>query len=275
MKKLTVILAVVLVLCVCAAVLITVRLNNGGEPVTEPTTTATTVPQPSTEEATDESSPEPTTVSEESSGLDITYETTTKFEAKAVRRNFKNQTSRFKLYKQVIESTFNPDVADIFFYDITHDGQADMITVTPLYNEETGKAVGRIIQLFTVTKENTVTEIFRDFGGISSSGNGISCYVTEREGEDCLLIVKDELDGSTGKLSYSVFYVREDAKVITKASGQYAQKEDMDYDSEAAFNNYSAQAEEQINSAHTVIFDYHHPKAVSSKIDAAFKEYLK
>ena len=218
---------------------------------------------------------EVTTVQEEISTLDITYEPTTVFEARAVKREFKNQTDRFKLYKQVFDSTFNPEVADVFFYDITHDTLADMIVITPLYDEETGKAVGRIIQLFTVTRENTVTEIFRDFGGIRSSGNGISCYVTERDGEDCLLIVKEELDGSVGRLSYSVFYVKEDASVITRASGQYSQSEDMDYDSEVAFNSYSEQAEAQISVAHTVLFDYRHPKAVSSKADVAFEGYLK
>lgn len=275
MKKLTVILAVVLVLCVGAAVFITVWLNKSGKPVEEPTTTTTaTTTEIPTEEDTSESVSEPTTVKEEISKLDITYETTTVFEARAVKRKFKNQDDRFKLYKQVLEATFNTEVADVFFYDITHDSLADMIVITPLYNEETGKAVGRIIQLFTVTKENTVTEIFRDFGGIRSSGNGISCYVTERDGEDYLLIVKDELDGSVGKLSYSIFYVKEDGKVITKASGQYSQSEDMDYDSEAAFDNYSAQAEAQVNTAHTVLFDYHHPKAVSSKIDVAFEGYF-
>lgn len=275
MKKLTVILAVVLVLCVGAAVFITVWLNKSGKPVEEPTTTTTaTTTEIPPEEDTSESVSEPTTVKEEISKLDITYETTTVFEARAVKRKFKNQDDRFKLYKQVLEATFNTEVADVFFYDITHDSLADMIVITPLYNEETGKAVGRIIQLFTVTKENTVTEIFRDFGGIRSSGNGISCYVTECDGEDYLLIVKDELDGSVGKLSYSIFYVKEDGKVITKASGQYSQSEDMDYDSEAAFDNYSAQAEAQVNAAHTVLFDYHHPKAVSSKIDVAFEGYF-
>ena len=49
----------------------------------------------------------------------------------------------------------------------------------------------------------------------------------------------------------------------------------MDYDSEAAFNNYSEQMEAQVNAAHTVLFDYRHPKAVSSKIDSAFEGYLK
>lgn len=276
MKKLTIVLAVVLVLCVAAAVLVTVWINKTGKPVEEATTTrAPTTNEISTEENTNESSPEVTTVQEEASKLDITYEPTTVFEARAVRREFKNQHSRFKLYKQVLETTVNPEVADVFFYDITHDTLADMIVLTPLYDEETGKAVGKIIQLLTVTNKNTVTEIFRDFGGIRSSGNGISCYVTERDGEDCLLIVKEELEGSVGKLSYSVFYVREDGSVITRASGQYSQSEDMDYDSEAAFNSYSEQAEAQVSAAHTVLFDYRHPKAVSSKIDVAFKGYLK
>lgn len=275
MKKLTTVLAVVLVLCVAAAVLVTVWINKSGRPVEEVTTTAPTTTEHLTEEDTSESSPEVTTVQEEASKLDITYEPTTVFEARAVKREFKKQSDRFKLYKQVLKTTVNPEVADVFFYDITHDSLADMIVITPLYDEETGKAVGRIIQLFTVTQENTVTEIFRDFGGIRSSGNGISCYVTERDGEDCLLIVKEELDGSVGKLSYSVFYVREDGSVITRASGQYSQSEDMDYDSEAAFNSYSEQAEAQVNAAHTVLFDYRHPKAVSSKIDVAFKGYLK
>ena len=276
MKKLTIVLAVVLVLCVAAAVLVTVWINKNGKPVEEVTTTqAPTTIEISTEENTGESSPEVTTVQEEESKLDITYESTTVFEARAVKREFKKQSDRFRLYKQVLETTVNPEVADVFFYDITHDALADMIVITPLYDEETSKAVGRIIQLFTITNENTVTEIFRDFGGIRSSGNGISCYVTERDGEDCLLIVKEELDGSVGKLSYSVFYVREDGSVITRASGQYSQSEDMDYDSEAAFNSYSEQAEAQVNAAHTVLFDYRHPKAVSSKIDVAFKDYLK
>ena len=44
---------------------------------------------------------------------------------------------------------------------------------------------------------------------------------------------------------------------------------------EAAFNSYSEQAEAQVSAAHTVLFDYRRPKAVSSKIDVAFKGYLK
>lgn len=275
MKKLTIVLAVVLVLCVACAVLVTVWINKNGKPAEEVTTTAPTTTEITSEADTSEAFSEVTTVQEEASTLDITYETTAVFEARAVKREFKKQHDRFRLYKQVLESTVNPEVADVFFYDITHDSLADMIVITPLYDEETNKAVGRIIQLFTITRENTVTEIFRDFGGTRSSGNGISCYVTEREGEDCLLIVKEELDGSVGKLSYSVFYVREDGSVITRASGQYSQSEDMDYDSEAAFNSYSEQMEAQVNAAHTVLFDYRHPKAVSSKIDVAFKEYLK
>ena len=274
MKKLTTVLAVVLVLCVAAAVLVTVWINKSPKPVEEAVTTAPTT-ETASETDTSEVSSEVTTVQEEASALDITYEPTTVFEARAVKREFKKQQDRFRLYKQVLESTVNPEVADVFFYDVTHDTLADMIVITPLYDEETGKAVGRIIQLFTITRENTVTEIFRDFGGIRSSGNGISCYVTERDGEDCLLIVKEELDGSVGKLSYSVFYVREDGSVITRASGQYSQSEDMDYDGEAAFNNYSEQMEAQVNAAHTVLFDYRHPKAVSSKIDVAFKGYIK
>ena len=275
MKKLTIVLAVVLVLCVAGAVLVTVWINRGGKPAEEVTATAPAATETSAEESTSEAASEITTVQEESSRLDITYEPTTVFEARAVKREFKNQQDRFRLYRQVLETTVNPETADVFFYDITHDGLADMIVITPLYDEETGKEVGRIIQLFTITRENTVTEIFRDFGGIRSAGNGISCYVTERDGEDCLLIVKEELEGSIGKLSYSVFYVREDGSVITRASGQYSQSEDMDYDSEAAFNSYSEQAEAQVSAAHTVLFDYRHPKAVSSKIDAAFEEYLK
>lgn len=275
MKKLTLVLAVVLVLCVAGAVLVTVWINKNGKPVEEVTTTAPTTTEITFEPDTSEAFSEVTTVQEEASTLDITYETTAVFEARTVKRVFKKQNDRFKLYKQVLKTTVNPEVADVFFYDITHDSLADMIVITPLYDEETGKSVGRIIQLFTITRENTVTEIFRDFGGTRSSGNGISCYVTEREGEDCLLIVKEELDGSVGRLSYSVFYVREDGSVITRASGQYSQSEDMDYDSEAAFNSYSEQMEAQVNAAHTVLFDYRHPKAVSSKIDSAFEGYLK
>ncbi|MBQ7099990.1 MAG: hypothetical protein IJN81_00045 [Clostridia bacterium] len=275
MKKLTVVLAVVLVLCVAGAVLVTVWLNRSGKPVENATATQAPTTEITSESDTTESASEATTVQEESSKLDITYEPTTVFEVKAVKREFKGQQDRFKLYKQVLEATVNPEVADVFFYDITHDSLADMIVITPLYDEETGKDVGRIIQLFTITQENTVTEIFRDFGGIRSSGNGISCYVTERDGKDCLLIVKDELDGSVGKLSYSVFYVREDGSVIIRASGQYSQSEDMDYESEAAFNSYSEQAEAQVSAAHTVLFDYRRPDAVSSEIDSAFKDYLK
>ncbi len=275
MKKLTLVLAVVLVLCVAGAVLVTVMINKNGNPVKEVITATPSASELFVEDNVSESVSELTTVYEESSTLNITYETTTVFEAKAVKREFKNQQERFRLYKQVLEATVNPAVADVFFYDITHDSLADMIVITPLYDEEANKAVGRIIQLFTITRENTVTEIFRDFGGIRSTGNGISCYVTERDGEDCLLIVKEELEGSVGKLSYSVFYVREDGSVITRASGQYSQSEEMDYDSEAAFNNYSDRAEAQINAAHTVLFDYRHPKAVSSKIDSSFEGYLK
>lgn len=274
MKKLTIVLAVVLVLCVAGAVLATIWINRSDKPVEEFTTTVPATSEIPSQEDTSESLPEATTVQEESSKLDITYEPTTVFEARAVKREFKKQSDRFRLYKQVLETTVNPETADVFFYDITHDALADMIVITPLYDEETGKAVGRIIQLFTITRENTVTEIFRDFGGIRSSGNGISCYVTERDGKDCLLIVKEELDGSIGKLSYSVFYVKEDGSVITRASGQYSQSEDMNYDSEAAFNSYSEQAEAQVNAAHSVLFDYRQPQAVSSKVDVAFNGYL-
>ena len=116
-----------------------------------------------------------------------------------------------------------------------------MIVLTPIINENTKKTVGKVIQLYTITGEeqNTVTEIFRDYGGISPSGSGISCYVIEQEGEDYLLIIKDELDEGAGLLSYRIIHVLEDGRVITRASSHYNTPEGMDYDTEAAFDYYS------------------------------------
>lgn len=274
-------LLALLAILVVAAVAVTVFARKSGATVGEETTSyveETTVPEEesATVEDTSESTPERTTVKEEISKLDISYEATTVFETKQLKRKFKGQDDRFKIYKKIFEENFDPKIADVFFYDITHDGKADMLVLTPIINEDTKKTVGRILQLFTITgeKQNTVTEIFRDFGGINTTGSGFSCYVTEQEGEDCLLIIKDEMDEGAGRLSYRIVYVLEDGTVITKASSHYNTPEGMDYDTEAAFNYYSEQLDVQLTSAHTTLFDYRHPKAVSSKADVAFKEYL-
>lgn len=276
-------LLALLAICVVAAIAVTVFARKGGATVgSEETTTyfneeETTKPEESsTNEELSETKPERTTVKEEISKLDISYEATTVFESKLTKRKFKGQEDRFKVYKKIFDETFDPKTADVFFYDITHDGKADMIVLTPIVNENTKKTVGRIIQLFTITgeKQNTVTEIFRDYGGINTTGNGFSCYVTEQEGEDCLLIIKDEMDEGAGRLSYRIIYVLEDGSVITKASSHYNTSEGMDYDTEAAFNYYSEQLDIQLTAAHTTLFDYRHPKAVSSKAETAFKEHL-
>ncbi len=276
MKKISIILVAVLVASICAAVGVTVWVNKISRP---PAQSSETTAEQATSEITEAESgkaseSEAQTVKEEISKLDINYETTVPFEPKLEKREFKKQTDRFKLYKTVFDSMFDEATADVFFYDITHDGLADMLVLTPLVNSESQETVGKIIQLFTVTKDNTVTEIFRDYGGISTSGNGISCYITEREGEDFLLIVKDQLDEATGKLSYQICYVLSDSTVITKVTGQYVNRENTNYDSEAALNAYSAELEAQIALAHTVLFDYQHPNAVSSKAETAFGEYL-
>ncbi|MBQ3603678.1 MAG: hypothetical protein IJA02_07550 [Clostridia bacterium] len=275
-------LLALLAILVVAAVAVTVFARKSGATVGEETTSyveETTVPveESATVEDTSESTPERTTVKEEISKLDISYEATTVFETKQLKRKFKGQDDRFKIYKKIFEENFDPKTADVFFYDITHDGKADMLVLTPIINEDTKKTVGRILQLFTITgeKQNTVTEIFRDFGGINTTGSGFSCYVTEQEGEDCLLIIKDEMDEGAGRLSYRIVYVVEDGTVITKASSHYNTPEGMDYDTEAAFNYYSEQLDAQLISAHTTLFDYRHPKAVSSKAEKAFKDYIK
>lgn len=286
MKKLFNVLLAVLAVLVVAAVLVTVFVRKGGDPVgeeettTAPTTVAQDETQPDEENTTETEGStakvEKSTVKEEISKLDISYEATTVFKAKTTKRKFKNQDDRFKVYKAIFDETFDAETADVFFYDITHDGKADMIVLTPIVNENTKQTVGKVIQLFTITgeKQNTVTEIFRDYGGISASGSGISCYVTEQEGEDYLLIIKDEMDEGAGKLSYKVIYVKEDGTVINRASSHYNTPEGMDYDTEAAFNYYSEQVENQMTAAHTTLFDYRYPKAVSSKAEAAFKEYM-
>lgn len=275
-------LLALLAILVVAAVAVTVFARKSGATVGEETTSyveETTVPEEesATVEDTSESIPERTTVKEEISKLDISYEATTIFETKQLKRKFKGQDDRFKIYKKIFEENFDPKTADVFFYDITHDGKADMLVLTPIINEDTKKTVGRILQLFTITgeKQNTVTEIFRDFGGINTTGSGFSCYVTEQEGEDCLLIIKDEMDEGAGRLSYRIVYVLEDGTVITKASSHYNTPEGMDYDTEEAFNYYSEQLDVQLTSAHTTLFDYRHPKAVSSKAEKAFKDYIK
>lgn len=275
-------LLALLAILVVAAVAVTVFARKSGATVGEETTSyveETTVPEEesATVEDTSESIPERTTVKEEISKLDISYEATTVFETKQLKRKFKGQDDRFKIYKKIFEENFDPKTADVFFYDITHDGKADMLVLTPIINEDTKKTVGRILQLFTITgeKQNTVTEIFRDFGGINTTGSGFSCYVTEQEGEDCLLIIKDEMDEGAGRLSYRIVYVLEDGTVITKASSHYNTPEGMDYDTEEAFNYYSEQLDVQLTSAHTTLFDYRHPKAVSSKAEKAFKDYIK
>ncbi len=275
-------LLALLAILVVAAVAVTVFARKSGATVGEETTSyveETTVPEEesATVEDTLETISERTTVKEEISKLDISYEATTIFETKQLKRKFKGQDDRFKIYKKIFEENFDPKTADVFFYDITHDGKADMLVLTPIINEDTKKTVGRILQLFTITgeKQNTVTEIFRDFGGINTTGSGFSCYVTEQEGEDCLLIIKDEMDEGAGRLSYRIVYVLEDGTVITKASSHYNTPEGMDYDTEAAFNYYSEQLDVQLTSAHTTLFDYRHPKAVSSKAEKAFKDYIK
>lgn len=275
-------LLALLAILVVAAVAVTVFARKSGATVGEETTSyveETTVPEEesATVEDTLETISERTTVKEEISKLDISYEATTIFETKQLKRKFKGQDDRFKIYKKIFEENFDPKTADVFFYDITHDGKADMLVLTPIINEDTKKTVGRILQLFTITgeKQNTVTEIFRDFGGINTTGSGFSCYVTEQEGEDCLLIIKDEMDEGAGRLSYRIVYVLEDGTVITKASSHYNTPEGMDYDTEEAFNYYSEQLDVQLTSAHTTLFDYRHPKAVSSKAEKAFKDYIK
>ncbi len=280
MKKLTAVAVVLLVLSVAAAIGVTVWVNNSSKPVAEPqeTTQATTASEPSgadSSEPVSESGTEKATVAEEASRLSLNYETTAPFKAKSKKRIFKNQSKRFKLYKTVFDKMFDAENADVFFYDITHDGQADMLVISPLVNEKTGKTSGKILQLFTVTQENTVTEIFRDYGGITASGHGFSCYVTESDGKDCLLIVKDELNDGIGKLSYSVCYVLEDGTVVTQAMGQYATPDGIDNENEEALDRYSKEAEKLMDAAHTVLFDYRYPKAVSSKADKAFGEYIK
>lgn len=280
-------LLAMLAMCVAAAIAVTFFVRKNGNTVGEETTAAPTttaaeeVTEPteenSTQEVTEVTKPEKTTVKEEISKLDISYEATTVFEVKKTKRKFKGQDDRFKIYKKIFEENFEGKTADVFFYDITHDGKADMIILTPIINEKTKKTVGKVIQLFTITgeKQNTVTEIFRDYGGISPDGSGISCYVTEQEGEDYLLIIKDEMDEGAGRLSYRIIHVREDGTVINRSSSHYNTPEGMDYDTEAAFNYYSEQLDAQITAAHTTLFDYRHPKAVTSKAEAAFNEYLK
>lgn len=280
MKKLTAVIVVLLILSVAAAIWVTVWVNNSSKPVVEPQKTiqATTASEPSgadSSEPVSEKSTEKATVKEEISLLSLNYETTAPFKAKSKKRTFKNQNKRFRLYKSVFDKMFDAEDADVFFYDITHDGQVDMLVLSPLVNEKTGKTSGRVLQLFTVTQENTVTEIFRDYGGISASGHGFSCYVTERDGKDSLLIVKDELNDGVGKLTYSVCYVLEDGTVVTQAMGQYATPDGIDNENEAALDRYSKEVERAIDAAHTVIFDYRYPKAVSSKADKAFGEYIK
>lgn len=280
MKKLTAVIVVLLILSVAAAIWVTVWVNNSSKPVVEPQKTiqATTASEPSgadSSEPVSEKSTEKATVKEEISLLSLNYETTAPFKAKSKKRTFKNQNKRFRLYKSVFDKMFDAEDADVFFYDITHDGQVDMLVLSPLVNEKTGKTSGRVLQLFTVTQENTVAEIFRDYGGISASGHGFSCYVTERDGKDSLLIVKDELNDGVGKLTYSVCYVLEDGTVVTQAMGQYATPDGIDNENEAALDRYSKEVERAIDAAHTVIFDYRYPKAVSSKADKVFGEYIK
>ncbi len=279
MKKLTAVIVVLLVLSVAGAIGVTVWVNTGTKPVVQPQETTTTQPV-SEPDGSDISEPdsrfatEKATVKEEISKLSLNYETTAPFKAKKQKRSFKNQKQRFRLYEAVFEKMFDAKTADVFFYDITHDGLADMLVITPLVNENTGKTSGRILQLFTVTQENTVTEIFRDYGGISASGHGFSCYVTETDGKDCLLIVKDELDEGEGRLSYRMCYVLADGTVVTQATGQYTTPNGIDYENEDALNRYSKELENQVEAAHTLLFDYLHPKAVSSKAEKAFADYL-
>ncbi len=286
MKKLSAIMVALLILSIGAAIGVTVWVNKVSQPISgsspESGTTADTqawhfpdesssAVEPST---TAKKAQQNTTVKEEISMLSLNYETTAPFKAKKAKRKFNGQSDRFKLYKTIFEENFNAKDTDVFFYDITHDDLADMIVLTPLVDESTKKTVGKVIQLFTITKENTVTEIFRDYGGISVSGNGISCYVTEIEGEDCLLIVKDMLNDSIGKLTFSACYVLNDGTVVTKSTAQYTTDESMAYENEKALNRYSESLEKELTAAHTCLFDYRYPKAVSSKAEAAFDEYL-
>ncbi len=274
LKKVTISLAVVMVLLIGAAIFVTVWFKNNPRDLppqdkTQITERLTVAEEPATAAEENSSTAERQTVQEEATRLNVTFETTVPFKAKKTERNFKGQNDRIKLYKKVFAQLFDEKSVDVFLYDITHDGLCDMVTVTPM--KENNKQIGVIVQLFTVTENGKVTEIFRDYG----SSDGLCCYVTERDGEDCLFISKDEMVGGAGELSYNVFYVDEDGTVITQASSSYSSESGMDYDSDDNFNSYSKNFEMQLSKAHTTLYDYRKPSAVKSNASDVFGKYIK
>ena len=123
-------LLALLAILVVAAVAVTVFARKSGATVGEETTSyveETTVPveESATVEDTSESTPERTTVKEEISKLDISYEATTVFETKQLKRKFKGQDDRFKIYKKIFEEKFNMFLEK---EDITKEEQAELQT---------------------------------------------------------------------------------------------------------------------------------------------------
>lgn len=289
LKRLVLALSMVLAVTVCAAIFVTVWLKNGGnvpadkpeqttleEQTVEELSTLEEIPtweEPSTEEEFTMGD-EPETV-EDLTPPSQTFVASEEFKVKLKTRTFSRQNGLIKRYKKFFDETYDKDRADVFLYDLTHDGDADMLVVTPVYNDAGNKTVGAIVQLYTVTDGSVITELFRDYGGFTHSGGNFCCYVTEKNGEDCLLIAKDDLWGGKGTLSFSVFYCTDNGSVITYTSSQYAADETTDSDSEYALNRYSQRLEEELAAAHTTIVDYRSPYAVTSHADKVFAPYVK
>lgn len=282
LKKVTIAVGALLVVALCAVFVVSkwnrALINNPGDAertvpdvVDSTTKKADGGKKKSKEEESSDSAGELTTVPMPDYVPSETFVRLQDFKVKGISRKFNGQSDRIKRYRNFFNETYVESEADVFLFDITHDGQCDLIVVTPLKDDDGKKTVGAIVQLFTITNGNTVTEIFRDFGGFSASGGSFCCYVTEREEGDCMLISKDDLIQGKGKLSYSVFYVLEDATVINLKSAQYVAKEAEDLENEDALNIYSADLEADIDAAHTTIVDYRSPYAVTSKASDVLK----
>lgn len=291
LKRLVLALSMVLTVTVCAAIFVTVWLKNGAGnvPASKPEQTTReeqTVEEQSTLEEFSDYWDEPSTFEELSTSDEPeteedlappsqTFVASEEFKVKLKTRKFSRQNGLIKQYKTFFDKTYDKNRADVFLYDLTHDGDADMLVVTPVYNDAGNKTVGAIVQLYTVTDGSVMTELFRDYGGFTHSGGNFCCYITEKNGEDCLLIAKDDLWGGEGTLSFSVFYCTDSGSVITYTSSQYAADETTDSESEYALNRYSQRLEEELAAAHTTIVDYRSPYAVTSHADDVFAPYVK
>ena len=278
LKRVTIVLAVLLAVAISAAFVVHrwgISLERTKDEIHEATesqdetTTEKKKKNNSKEEKTSEAETEHGTVPMPEYEPSLSFYETEAFTVKQIKRKFNSQSDRIRRYRNFFNENYNEAEADVFLFDITHNGECDMIIVTPL--KEGKKTVGAIVQLFTLVNGNTVLEIFRDFGGFTATGGSFCCYVTEGPFGDALLISKDDLIQGSGRLSYSIFSVLEDGTVMNTKQRQFIATEEEDLANEQQLSEYAAELEEDIAAAHTTIVDYRAPYAVNSKASDVLK----